>query len=89
MVYKVLFGIITGVTAKPFVLDLQVRHRSGLIATSAASQDLVAQVFVCHWIDSQSGILRGIIFKKPPAVDSPGKPAAVRPAGTCNNARLN
>jgi hypothetical protein len=45
--YKVLLGIIAGVTAKLFVVDFQVRHGAARLTPPAvATQDLLAQTFV-------------------------------------------
>jgi hypothetical protein len=41
--YQVLLGIIAGVAAKLFVVDLQIRHRAtGLASPAVAAQDLLA-----------------------------------------------
>jgi hypothetical protein len=53
---QVFFGIIAGVAAKLFVVDLQVRHRAArLTPPGIATQDLLPQTFVRHRIQPKAG----------------------------------
>ncbi len=54
---EVVFGIDTAVTAKLFVVNLQIRHRPARLTSPAiATQHLATQRLVCNWIQFQAWV---------------------------------
>jgi hypothetical protein len=55
--YQILFSVITGMTAKSLVMDLEIgRTAAGLTSPSIPPQDFCTKPLVRFWIEPQAGM---------------------------------
>ncbi len=71
---EVLIRVVTGVTAKPLVVDFQIRHRVARLTPPAiAAQDLLAKSLIGQRVSRKRGSfepieLTGCIIREPPVL---------------------